>query len=196
MCGYRQPSERARSEEIGIAVANPEAGERFEEYVRVAIARSKRVHNPAELIRATKMNRNTLYELFNGETEHPGSRTMDRIASALDVPVADLWAVWQGRELPPDTMEEALRRHTSAMAQQTRLLGELVGFIRSSALAILTAGGDAEQIRTALVAIGAAREDQAEGPEGSPPAEPTSFAPQDRSDEGTRPRSLRPQPDR
>lgn len=90
-------------------MANPEAGRRFEEYVRIALAKSKSVHNPAELIRATGLHPNTLYDLFNGATETPGSRTMARIATALDVPIADLWAVWEGRALEPPPLIEVLR---------------------------------------------------------------------------------------
>jgi transcriptional regulator with XRE-family HTH domain len=177
-------------------VANPEAGQRFEEYVRVALARSRHVHTVAELLRAAKLHQNTLYDLFNGTTNEPGPRTIASLATALEVPRAELWAAWEGRELEPDSVEEALRRHTMAMNRQNELLGELVDFIRSSALAILTAGGDAEQIRSALVAIDAAREDQPGGRGDSQPSGPDASAPPRIPDAGTQPRSLRPQPDR
>jgi hypothetical protein len=166
-------------------VANPEAGERFEEYVRVALARSKSIHSVADLLRATKLHPNTLYDLFNGETNEPGPRTVSAIATALEVPVADLWAAWQGLELAPDSIEEALRRHTTAVDRQNALLGELVGYIRSSAFAIIEAGGGAEQIRGSRVAIGAAQEDPSEGLEGAPPSEPVAFAPRRTPAEGT-----------
>jgi len=177
-------------------VANPEAGKRFEEYVRVALARSSHVHTVAELLRAAKLHQNTLYDLFNGTTNEPGPRTVASLASALERPRAELWAAWEGRELEPDSVEEALRRHTMAVDRQNALLGEVVDFIRSSALAILTAGGDAEQIRSALVAIDAAQEDQPAAPGEGPPSEPGASALPRRPVEGTRPQSLRPQPDR
>jgi hypothetical protein len=170
-------------------VANPEAGERFEEYVRVALARSKSIHSVADLLRATKLHPNTLYDLFNGTTNEPGPRTVSAIATALEVPVADLWAAWQGLELAPDSIEEALRRHTSAVDRQNALLGELIGYIRSSAFAIIEAGGGAEQIRDAHVAIDVAREAQSGEPEGDQPSEPVAFARRHRPDGETPPRS-------
>lgn len=171
-------------------------GDRVKEYVDVAIARSKRVHSMADLIRATGFHPNTIYDIFNGTTKNPGTRVMSGLAAALDCPVGDLWARWEGREIEPDSFEDALRRHTIAVDQQNRLLGELVGYIRSSARAIIEAGGDNEHVLAAQVAIDAARADQPEGSEADPPSEPDASAPPRRLAEGTRPRSLRPQPDR
>lgn len=172
-------------------MANREAGKRFEEYIRIAIARSKTIHSPADLFRATRMSRNTLYDLFNGDTETPGPKTMAALATALEVPMADLWAVWQGLEITPDSMQEALARHTRAVDRQSDLLNELVGYIRSSAIAIIEAGGDAEHVRAARVAIDAAREDPPEAPEDDPPDEPVAFVPRRIPDGGTPPRSRR-----
>lgn len=93
----------------GFLVANVEAGERFEEYIRIAIAKSKTVHSPAELIRAAKLHPNTLYDLFNGVTDNPGPRTIAALARVLEVPVSDLWAVWEGREVEPPPLVDVLR---------------------------------------------------------------------------------------
>ena len=107
------------------------------------------------------------------------------IAKALDVPVAHLWALWQGRKIEPDSVEEALRQHTEAIAAQTRLMGDLVSFVRSAAVAITAAGGADRQIRDAHVAVGAAQEDSAAEPGGAQPSEPGASAQPRRPDEET-----------
>lgn len=109
----------------------------FERYVRAALARSRKVHTMAQLIRATGLHANTLYDLFNRNVTSPGPRTISLIADALEVPVGDLWAAWQGLEPPPDTMQEALRRHTEAVERQNDLLAELVGYVRRAAAGIV-----------------------------------------------------------
>lgn len=115
-----------------------EAGRRFREVVDVAIARSHKVHSMAELQRCTGLNPNTLYDIFNGTTKDgPQSRTVNLVARCLDIPTRWLWDAWQGREPEPDTAEEALRRHADVVDEQNRLLGELVGFIRSAAAAVV-----------------------------------------------------------
>ena len=168
------------------APKNPDGGAAVEEYVRVAIVRSKRqgkrIQNLQNLIDATGLNRNTIYDLFNGVPESPEPKTMLDIANALDRPVAHLWALWQGRKIEPDSIEEALRLHTKAVDGQNRLLGDLVSFVRSAAVAITEAGGGESQIQDALVAIDAAREGPAEGPGESPPSEPVAFSPRGRPD--------------
>jgi lambda repressor-like predicted transcriptional regulator len=119
-------------------LTNTEAGERFKEVVHVALARSHTVHTMAELIRCTGLHQNTLYDIFNGTTKDgPGPRTVNLIADCLDIPTRHLWDAWQGREPEPDSAEEALLRHADAVDQQNRLLGELVGFIRSAAAAVV-----------------------------------------------------------
>lgn len=115
-----------------------EAGRRFREVVDVAIARSHTIHSMAELQRCTGLNPNTLYDIYNGVTKDgPGPRTVNLVARCLDIPTRWLWDAWQGREPEPDTAEEALLRHAEAVDEQTRLLGELVGFIRAAALAVV-----------------------------------------------------------
>jgi transcriptional regulator with XRE-family HTH domain len=119
-------------------LTNIEAGERFKEVVHVALARSPKVHTMAELIRCTGLHQNTIYDIFNGEVKDgPGPKTVNRIADCLDIPTRHLWDAWQGREPEPDSAEEALRRHAEAVDAQNRLLGELVGFIRSAAAAVV-----------------------------------------------------------
>ena len=119
-------------------MANIEAGARFKEVVEVALARSPTVHSITELIRCTGLHPNTLYDIFNGVTKDgPGPRTVNLVASCLDIPTRHLWDAWQGRKPEPDSAEEALRRHADAVDAQNRLLGELVGFIRSAAAAVV-----------------------------------------------------------
>jgi DNA-binding Xre family transcriptional regulator len=105
--------------------------------VKVAIARSRTIHTVTDLNKATGLHPNTIYDLFNGAVEAPGCPTMAKIAKALEVPLSDLWATWQGLEPEPDSVQEALRRHTQAMTEQNRLLGELVRFVRSAAGAVV-----------------------------------------------------------
>jgi hypothetical protein len=119
-------------------LANIEAGARFKEVVDVALARSPTVHSMADLIRCTGLHPNTLYDLFNGSTEAgPGPRTVNLVAGCLDIPTRHLWDAWQGREPEPDSAEEALRHHSEMVEEQNRLLGQLVGFIRSAAAAVV-----------------------------------------------------------
>ena len=104
----------------------------------VAIARSPTVHTMADLLKCTGLHQNTIYDIFNGALQDgPGPRTVNLIAGCLDIPTRWLWDAWQGREPEPDSAEEALRRHADAVAAQNRLLGELVGFIRSAAAAVV-----------------------------------------------------------
>jgi transcriptional regulator with XRE-family HTH domain len=116
---------------------NVEAGRRIREVVLVALARSPRLHTVTDLLHATRLHPNTLYDIFNGKVESPGPQTIARIATALDMPMAHLWDAWQGRELEPDSIEAALRQHSEAVGTQNRLLTELVGFIRSAAGAVV-----------------------------------------------------------
>ena len=119
-------------------MTNTEAGDRFEEVVRVAIARSRTVHSMAELIRCTELHQNTIYDIFNGNLQDgPGPRTVNLIARCLDIPTRHLWDAWEGREPEPDSAEEALRRHADVVDEQNRLLGQLVGFIQSAAAAVV-----------------------------------------------------------
>jgi transcriptional regulator with XRE-family HTH domain len=118
-------------------VPNIEAGERIEKVVRVALARSPRLHTVADLLRETGLHPNTLYDIFAGKVESPSPQTIARIAKALDMPMAHLWDAWQGREPEPDSIEAALRQHTEAVGEQNRLLTALVGFIRSAAGAVV-----------------------------------------------------------
>lgn len=115
-----------------------EAGARFEAVVKTALAQSRTVHTPTELLRCTGLHPNTLYDIFKGRPrEGPGMRTVNLIARCLEIPTRWLWDAWQGLEPEPDSAEEALRRHADAVAEQNRLLAELVGFIRSAALAVV-----------------------------------------------------------
>jgi hypothetical protein len=119
-------------------MSNEEAGRRFKEVVDVAIARSPNVHSVSDLLRCTKLHPNTLYDIFNGDLEDgPGPRTVNRIATCLNIPTRWLWDAWQGKEPEPDSAEEALRRHADAVDRQNRLLGDLVGFIRLAAEAVV-----------------------------------------------------------
>jgi len=116
---------------------NAEAGARFKEVVEIALARSRRVHNMTQLKKCTGLHGNTLYDIFNGDLQDgPHPRTVNAVASCLDIPTRHLWDAWQGREPEPDSAEEALRRHADAVDRQTRVLDELVGFIRSAAEAV------------------------------------------------------------
>lgn len=94
----------------------------------------------ADLIRCTGLHQNTIYDILKGDLlDGPGPRTVNLIAGCLGIPTRWLWDAWQGREPEPDSAEEALRRHADAVDEQNRLLGELVGFIRSAAAAVAVA---------------------------------------------------------
>ena len=155
-------------------MTNTEAGERFEEVVRVAIARSHTVHSMADLIRCTGLHQNTIYDIFKGDLQDgPGPRTVNLIAGCLDIPTRWLWDAWQGREPEPDTAEEALRRHADAVAEQNRLLNELVGFIHSAAAAVVSSP-DTEELAEGEAlgksAAAALRPDEDTGSHAKPPA--------------------------
>lgn len=153
-----------------LRLTNTEAGERFEEVVRVAIARSRTVHSMADLIRCTELHQNTIYDIFNGNLqEGPGPRTVNLIARCLDIPTRHLWDAWEGREPEPDTAEEALRRHADAVAEQNRLLSELVGFIHSAAVAVASPLDDDEE---AEAQVRARRAQRAAAASEEPPVPP------------------------
>lgn len=106
----------------------------------------------ADLQRCTGLNPNTLYDIFNGQTKDgPGPRTINLLATCLDIPTRWLWDAWQGREPEPDSAEEALRRHADAVAEQNRLLSELVGFIHSAAVAVASPLDNADEEAEAQV---------------------------------------------
>lgn len=152
-------------------MTNTEAGERFKEVVDVAIARSRTVHSMADLQRCTGLHPNTLYDIFNGDVKDgPGPRTVNRVASCLDIPTRLLWDAWQGIEPEPDSAEEALRRHAEAVDAQNRLLGELVGFIRSAAAAVSDPLPDPTEEAEAQRRAARPRELSGDGEPGEPPA--------------------------
>jgi lambda repressor-like predicted transcriptional regulator len=117
---------------------NAKAGARFEKVVKIALARHSRIHTMTQLKQCTGLHGNTLYDVFKGDLEDgPTPKTVNLVATCLDIPTRLLWDAWQGREPEPDSTEEALRRHADAVDRQTRLLGELVNFVRSAAGAIV-----------------------------------------------------------
>lgn len=90
----------------------------------------------------------------------------------------------------PDIQEPAEQADplVAALRGQTAAISALVDQI-GAAFAIIAAGGDAEHVRDAQVAIDAAREDPPAEPADDPPDEPVAFAPRRRPDGETRPRS-------
>lgn len=81
-----------------------EAGRRLQSLVREAIGRSSSLDNISDFCRAANLNRNTVYAWFSGRAV-PSPAALARAAAALEVPIADLYAAWEGRAAMPTTTE-------------------------------------------------------------------------------------------
>lgn len=82
------------------------------------------IRSDVALADAAGMRYQTLMDWY-ADRSRPTPGPLSKIAEVLDMPVADLWAAWEGRPTRPDDIAElvaALDRHTEAV---TALVEEL-----------------------------------------------------------------------
>lgn len=142
------------------------AGSRLRDAVLEAYGKPGRVRNPNQLSKASGIARTTLDGYLTGT--QPTAVNMRKMAAALGVPAESLWLRWLGYEVPEPGL--------------TRIAHEIEALRR----VISAAGGDAEQLRVARVAIDAAQEDPPGEPAEDPPAGPASSVPRHKPVGGTR----------
>lgn len=141
----------------------------LKEAIHVARARAG-IPSDLQLALKAGVSYDTLMNWYRGSTV-PRPAQVQKIAIACGVSLESLLGPYEGREPEPDTMQEALRRHTEAMAEQTRLLAQLVGFIRSAAIAVMLEDPEDRVQLVARAAIDAERADSRAAGEQGPPTE-------------------------
>ena len=120
------------------------AGERLHAAIREAMGRSHTVRNLNQLSQAAGVSRSTFYEWFSGMQE-PGTRTLSQVAAALDVPTADLFDAYEGRETvaPPESMADLTEAVRALVARLDRIA---TGAIREEIRRQLEGGQEEEPL--------------------------------------------------
>lgn len=120
-----------------------DAGKRLEDVVRMAMPRVG-IASIAELCRQADVTRNTAYDWFRGATV-PTPKALERVARVVKLPVADLWAAYQGTGTPTTSLEDALGRLATAQERQNDRLDRLIRKMDALASAAI-----AEEVRRYL----------------------------------------------
>ena len=130
-----------------------EAGRRLERHIRGVLSQSTRLRTITDLIEASGVSRNSIYAWFAGEQE-PGGRSMAKVAEALDLPVAELWRVYQGQEEPAPELVDVVRDMVEVVADLTvrmdQLVSRLDALVSATALALAQKQLDPEVERIAV----------------------------------------------
>lgn len=126
------------------------AGRRLEATVRAAMSQIKGM-NFSRLARESGVSRGTFYLWFTNQ-QHPTTWTLGRVAKVLDVPVRDLWDVWEGREAVPPSTEQAIMRLIERMDEHDERIAELVAELKALADGSITSAvGETLKQRTSRV---------------------------------------------
>lgn len=120
------------------AVREDSPGRHLENAMRAAMANIKGM-NFSRLARESGVSRGTFYLWFTNE-QQPSTWTLGRVAKVLDVPVRDLWDIWEGREVVPPTTEIAIHRLIERLDRQDAALAELVSKLDVLASGAIVAG--------------------------------------------------------
>lgn len=113
----------------------PQAGARLRAAMHTAMERTPDVRSVIGLAEKAGVQRGTIYETWSGRLPKPG--TMDAYAQALNVPVGDLWAAWDGRTAAEADELAALVR---ALKGQTEAINELLSRLDSLATSAVREG--------------------------------------------------------